>query len=218
MSPIRIETGPMFSGKSSSMIKFVENFLRAERKIGRDILVFNHASDERYGTNQISSHNQTSVEAFAVRNSQEIFEQIFDFDSNDTPHIKKELEEYLTAIFIDEAQFFDDNLPLVVQVIDSYGIDVYLAGLDTNFKGETFGPMGDLMAIADTVNKNTAVCMYRTNGHTCGEPAQKTQRLVNGKPANYDDPIILVGAHESYTARCKDHHQVPGRPGFGKSK
>lgn len=214
MSPIRIETGPMFSSKSTSLIGHIERYLIAEKELGVDILVFNHASDERYGKNQIVSHSGLKVDAIAVPDSVGIFQTIFEITRDHKIVLKPCYQDRLTAVFIDEAQFFDRALPELVSFIDSLGIDVYAAGLDTDFKGETFGPMGDLMARANTVSKHTAVCKKKVNGHICGEPATQTQRLVNGLPANYHDPIILVGADEAYTARCRDHHEVPGRPLF----
>jgi thymidine kinase len=218
MSPIRIETGPMFSSKSTSLIGHIERYLIAEKEQGVDILVFNHASDERYGKNQIVSHSGLKVEALAVKDSETIFNTIFEFDQAGNVILKPCYVDRLTAIFIDEAQFFDHHLSELVSFIDSLGIDVFAAGLDTDFKGETFGPMGDLMARADEVSKHTAVCKKKVNGHICGEPATQTQRLVNGSPANYSDPIIMVGANEAYTARCRTHHEVPGRPSFVEKK
>jgi thymidine kinase len=217
MSPITIETGPMFSRKSTELIVQAERYMLAEKKPGRDILIFNHASDTRYGTNQIVSHAGLSVEAQAVCSSHEIFNMIFDLNG-DTVVLKDELKGKLEAVFIDEGQFFDKDLPALVSCIDSFGIDVYVAGLDTDFKDETFGPMGDLLARADTVHKHTAICTKKVNGHICGGEATKTQRLLDGNPANYNDPIILVGAKDSYTARCRDHHEVPGRPTFNPLK
>lgn len=214
MSPIRVETGPMFSSKSTSLIGHIERYLIAEKEQGIDLLVFNHASDERYGKNQIVSHSGLKVEAIAVKDSTAIFETIFDFDDDGKVALKPCFYDRLTAVFVDEAQFFDEYLPELVSFIDSMGIDVFVAGLDTDFRGETFGPMGHLMAKADTVSKHTAVCKKKVNGHICGEPATQTQRLVNGNPANYHDPIIMVGANEAYTARCRTHHEVPGRPSF----
>lgn len=217
MSPITIETGPMFSRKSTELIVQAERYLIAEKEIGRDILIFNHASDTRYGTNQIVSHSGLRVEAQAVCSSHEIFDRIFQFEGAQIL-LRPELEDRLEAVFIDEGQFFDEDLPDLVSLLDAIGVDVYVAGLDTDFRDETFGPMGDLLARADTVHKHTAICTHKLNGHICGAEATKTQRLVDGRPANYNDPIILVGAKDSYTARCRDHHEVPGRPKFTPKK
>ena len=108
-----------------------------------------------------------------------------------------------TVIGIDEAQFFEPDLVDLVKEFANDGIRVIIAGLDTDFRGEPFGSMPVLMAIAERVDKIHAICMV------CGEFASCTQRLVNGKPARYDDPVIIVGAAELYEARCRRHHQVP---------
>lgn len=213
MSPIRVETGPMFSEKTTELIRLVRRELRREKIHGRDFLVFNHASDKRYGANVLASHLEVKVDAFAVHNSIELLLCVCDFEGGELT-LKPQFDGRLSTIIIDEAQFFDAYLPNVVEILyNHFEIrDIYLAGLDTDFRGETFGPMGDLMAIAHEVHKHTADCTKRIDGQICGAAATKTQRLVNGQPANYDDPIILVGAKESYTARCDEHHEVPGKP------
>jgi thymidine kinase len=106
---------------------------------------------------------------------------------------------------IDEAQFFDEAIIPITRQLAERGVRVIVAGLDTDFRGEPFGPMPVLMAAADIVDKLHAICMV------CGGAACRTQRLVNGKPARYDDPIVIVGAAELYEARCRAHHEVPGR-------
>lgn len=212
MSPIRIETGPMFSSKSTTLVALVERLEIADKVNGVDFLVFNHASDTRYGVNRLSTHSQFQVEAIAVHDAMELLFTVAEVANGQLRH--KEQYQHLETILIDEAQFFDDLLPAVVDVLRrQLRIEnIYIAGLDTDFRGETFGPMGDLMALADHVEKHTAICKKQVNGKTCGQPATKTQRLVNGQPANYHDPIILVGAEDSYTARCEEHHEVPDKP------
>jgi thymidine kinase len=106
-------------------------------------------------------------------------------------------------VVIDEVQFFDEEIVSLVQQLATRGLRVIMAGLDMDFRGEPFGQMPALMAIAEEVTKLHAICMV------CGEEACRTQRLVNGKPANYHDPVILVGAQEAYEARCREHHEVP---------
>lgn len=106
------------------------------------------------------------------------------------------------VVGIDEAQFFDEGIVNVVQKISREGKRVILAGLDMNFRGEPFGSMPILMAIADEVLKLHAICTI------CGEEATMTQRLVDGRPAKYDDPLIVIGASEKYEARCKEHHYI----------
>jgi thymidine kinase len=107
------------------------------------------------------------------------------------------------VVAIDEAQFFDEEIVSVVQKLGDMNLRVIIAGLDTDFRGEPFGMMPVLMAQAEMVDKLHAICM------TCGEAASRTQRLVNGKPAHYNDPVVIVGASELYEARCRLHHQVP---------
>lgn len=215
MPPIEIETGPMFSGKTSELLTQANRLLVAEDIQGVDFLVFNHSSDKRYGENTICSHGQTALLAIAAESSKDIFDQIFSATNNKVSLLPD--REHLTAIFIDEAQFFDDKLPEILNFINNYyrdilgkSINIYCAGLDMDFKGEPFGPMPKLMAIANKVNKFTAVCKECDKGTP--RNAQYTQRLINGKPASYDDPIVLVGAAENYTARCFNHHEVPNRP------
>jgi thymidine kinase len=107
------------------------------------------------------------------------------------------------VVAIDEAQFFDDQIIDVVQKLADQGLRVIVAGLDTDFRGEPFGPMPVLMAKAEHVDKLQAICMV------CGEPASRTQRIINGKPARYDEPVVIIGAAEMYEARCRKHHEVP---------
>ncbi|EPR27838.1 thymidine kinase, partial [Geobacillus sp. WSUCF1] len=110
------------------------------------------------------------------------------------------------VVAIDEVQFFSDDIIDVVQTLADCGYRVIAAGLDQDFRGEPFGPVPALMAIAESVTKLQAVCTV------CGSPASRTQRLINGAPASYDDPVILVGASEAYEPRCRHHHEVPGKP------
>ena len=104
---------------------------------------------------------------------------------------------------IDEGQFFEDAIINIVEDLVNQGIRVIVTGLDTDFRGEPFGPMPILMSKAEVVDKLHAICIV------CGEQASRTQRLVDGEPARYDDPVVIVGASEMYEARCREHHQVP---------
>ena len=106
-------------------------------------------------------------------------------------------------VAIDEAQFFDFEIVQITQQLANKGLRVIVAGLDTDFRSEPFGPMPNLMAKAERVDKLHAICMV------CGEPASRTQRLVDGQPAHYNDPVVIVGASELYEARCREHHEVP---------
>jgi thymidine kinase len=116
------------------------------------------------------------------------------------------VEPDVDVVIIDEVQFFDTGIIETCDVLADAGKRVIVAGLDNNFRGEPFGPVPPLMAQADEVTKLHAICVV------CGAPATRTQRLINGQPASYDDPIIMIGASESYEARCRRCHEVPGRP------
>ena len=182
---IEVICGSMFCGKTEELIRRVRRAIIAKQKIK----VFKPSLDDRYGIQNITSHTGQSAAAIPVSEAREILE----LANGDT-----------TVVAIDEAQFFDAGIVAVAQeLVDVYSIRVIIAGLDLDFRGEPFGAMPQLLSVAEDVTKLHAICVC------CGEEASRTQRLVNGKPANYDDPIILVGAQESYEARCRMHHEVP---------
>ena len=184
-----IETisGCMFAGKTEELIRRIKVLEFAKK----EIMVFKPVIDNRYSESKVVSHAGSSVESFVVSDALEILEMV-----KDTTQV----------VAIDEAQFFDDNICAVCNELADRGIRVMAAGLDTNFKGEPFGPMPLLITEAEFVTKLAAVC------NKCGAPATRTQRIINGKPASYNDPIILVGASESYEARCRHCHEVPDKP------
>lgn len=184
---VEVICGSMFSGKTEELIRRVRRASIAKQKVQ----VFKPDIDTRYTVQRVTSHNGQDFEANPVKNAQGLFDQ---------------LEPGTTVVAIDEAQFFDSGLVPVTEQLAAQGIRVILAGLDMDFRGEPFGPMPALMCCADEVQKLHAICMQ------CGEDASRTQRLVNGEPARYDDPIIMVGASEAYEARCREHHSVPGSP------
>jgi len=182
---IEVICGSMFCGKTEELIRRVRRAIIARQTIK----VFKPQIDDRYGIQSITSHTGQSVEAVPVASSADILELA---------------DGGATVIAIDEAQFIDMGLIDVVQrLVDERALRVIVAGLDTDFRGEPFGPMPQLLSIAEEVLKLHAICAV------CGGDASRTQRLVDGKPAAYDDPIILVGAQESYEARCRQHHVVP---------
>ena len=181
---IEVICGSMFCGKTEELIRRVRRAIIARQTIR----VFKPRIDDRYGIQNITSHTGQSVEAIPVESSGDIL---------------KLADGGATVIAIDEAQFFDMGLVDVVQrLVDENPLRIIIAGLDTDFRGEPFGPMPQLLSIAEEVIKLRAICVV------CGEDASRTQRLVDGKPAAYDDPLILVGAQESYEARCRNHHIV----------
>ncbi len=181
---IEIVCGSMFSGKTEELIRRIRRARIAKQKVQ----VFKPALDDRYHTEQVSSHNGLHWEAVPVGNAREILDRLMP----DT-----------TVVAVDEAQFFDWELSEICNEMASRGLRVILAGLDVDFRGEPFGPMPLLMAEAEEVTKLQAICVV------CGAPASRTQRLINGQPAAYDDPVILVGGSESYEARCRHCHEVP---------
>jgi thymidine kinase len=183
---IEVISGGMFSGKSEELIRRVRRAQIARQRVQ----VFKPVLDDRHGIQQIASHNGARVEAIPVTRSAEILQH---------------LREGVTVVAIDEAQFLDAGLPAVAQALADRGIRVILAGLDMDFRGEPFGSMPRLLALAESVDKLQAICTV------CGAPAHRTQRLVDGRPAHYDDPVILIGAREVYEARCREHHVVPGK-------
>jgi thymidine kinase len=181
---IELICGSMFSGKSEELIRRVRRAQIAKQ----NVQVFKPALDTRYAQEKVSSHNGMQVEAFVAQNATDLVRQM-----------KPETD----VVAIDEVQFFDWTIAEVCNTLAEQGKRVILAGLDMDFRGEPFGPMPLLMAQAELVEKLHAICMV------CGAPATRTQRLINGEPASYDDPVILVGASEAYQARCRKHHIVP---------
>jgi thymidine kinase len=181
---IEVICGSMFCGKTEELIR------RARRAIiaRQELQVFKPNIDTRYSIQHVTSHNGQNIEAQAIDKAQDIL---------------KQLDRKTTVIAIDEVQFFDLKIVQIVEQLADQGLRIILAGLDTDFRGEPFGPIPQLMSIAEDVTKLHAICVV------CGEEACRTQRLVNGQPARYDDPIILVGAQEAYEARCREHHLVP---------
>jgi thymidine kinase len=181
---IEVICGSMFSGKTDELIRRLVRSTIAKQKVQ----VFKPAIDIRYAVEKVTSHAGANFNAIPVQRSGEILSKI---------------EKDTTVVGIDEAQFMDDEVIEVAQKLAEGGIRVLVAGLDTDFRGEPFGPMPILMSMAERVDKLHAICMV------CGDEASRTQRLVNGKPARYDDPVVIVGASEMYEARCRVHHEVP---------
>jgi len=176
----------MFSGKSEELIRRVKRSVIARRQVQ----VFKPVIDDRFGLEVVRSHDGDSFVARPVRSSSEI------------PEL---LEPETSVVAVDEVQFFDAGIVDVARSLVHGGKRVICAGLDLDFRGEPFGPVPALLALAERVDKLEAICVV------CGEPGTRTQRIVNGVPADYDDPIIVVGAQETYEARCRLCHQVPRR-------
>jgi thymidine kinase len=178
-------SGVMFSGKSEELIRRVRRALIARRRVQ----VFKSALDDRYaGLRTISSHDGSDVEAVPIRSSTELASLVHP----DTQ-----------VVAVDEVQFLDDGVVDVLTLLADRGIRVIVAGTDMDFRGEPFGPMADVLCIAESVDKLHAICVR------CANPATRNQRLVNGEPAPYEAPTIQVGGHEDYEARCRRCHEVP---------
>ncbi len=184
---LEVIAGPMFSGKTEELIRRLRRAVIAKQKVQ----VFKPALDNRYAETAVASHAGGVFEAIPL---------------NDIGELEQHLMSETTVVGIDEAQFFSEEITAIVQRLADRGVRVIVAGLDMDFRGEPFGPMPALLAQADQVDKLQAICVV------CGFPASRSQRLINGKPARYDDPVVIVGASEMYEARCRAHHEVPGRP------
>lgn len=182
---IEVITGPMYCGKSEELIRRLRRVKIAKQKIK----VFKPVIDNRYNKDDVVSHSGDSIEAVPVDHPEEILEK---------------LDTTIDVVGIDEAQFFHQDIVEICEDLADSGTRVIAAGLDRNFRGEPFGPMPELMARAEYVDKLHAICIQ------CGEPASRTQRLIDGEPAAYDDPVVLIGAQEVYEARCRSCHAVKG--------
>ncbi len=181
---IEVIAGVMFSGKSEELMRRVRRAIIARKRVQ----VFKSHLDDRYhGMFAVSSHDGRSVEAIPVDSSLQIAARV---------------DPMAHVIAIDEAQFLDDGVVALASTLAQRGRRVILAGTDTDFRGEPFGAMPQLMAVAELVDKLHAICVL------CGAPACRNQRLIDGEPAAWDSPVIMVGGHESYEARCRACHIV----------
>ncbi|HET9440495.1 MAG TPA: thymidine kinase [Longimicrobiales bacterium] len=182
---VEVICGVMFSGKSEELMRRVRRATLAKKKVQ----VFKSHLDERYGgLGSVGSHDGSSLKAVPISSSLELAE-----------YIREDTE----VIAVDEVQFLDPGIVDVANVLADHGVRVILAGTDMDFRGRTFGSMGDLLAIAEMVTKLHAICVR------CGSLATRNQRLINGEPAPAEGPTIQVGGLESYEARCRMCHEVP---------
>jgi thymidine kinase len=187
LGSITLICGGMFAGKSEELIRLIRRSMYAHKKVQ----VFKHSYDSRYAEGEIATHEGVTLTAVPV---------------TATDDIRSLLRMDTEVLAIEEAQFFDSALPRFCQELADKGMIVLIAGLDQDFRREPFGPMPALLTIADEVVKLRAICVR------CGQTASHTQRLVDGKPASYNDPVVLVGAAESYEARCRNCHELPDAP------
>ena len=188
---VHVICGCMFCGKTDEMLRLLRRFQIA----GRTVVLVKPRVDTRTEDGTVVSRSGAQHTAVPVDDSRQIEALIGDAD----------------IVAIEEGQFFDERLPEVVSRLADAGKQVVVTGLDQDFRGIPFGPMPRLMALADQVTKLTAICMV------CGEPATRTQRLIDGQPAPADSPLIVIGGlgDEKYEARCRLHHEVPPASGNG---
>lgn len=201
MSTLTVVTGPMFSGKSTELIRQI----RREQIAEKEMQLFKFAEDVRYAPPEaLASYDGSTIQAIPVSRTRDLIAR---------------LQPETQLVVIDEIQFFDDIIIDYVSHLVDQGKRVMAAGLNLDFRGEPF-PFGygssrtiaDLLVRADFIVKLSAVCTYREQGgQRCGREATRTQRLVGGEPAHYSDPVKMIGAQESYEARCVRHHIVPGK-------
>ena len=180
---IEVICGPMFAGKTEELIRRVIRMDYAKK----NYIIFKPTIDDRYSISEVVSHNKRKVNAICVTNSSEI---------------DKYLTEDHEAVIIDEVQFFDEAVIEKAHELAEKGLRVICGGLDCDFRGNPFKIVAELLARAENVTKLSAIC------NICGQPATKTQRIIDGHPAYEDDPIILVGATEAYEPRCRKCHMV----------
>ena len=184
---VEVICGSMFAGKTEELLRRVRRLEYAKK----NIVVFKPLIDNRYAQNEVVSHDNTRTKSVNIG----LARQIFDHIDTDTD-----------VVAIDEVQFLDEEAVDIINHLADRGIRVIVSGLDKDFRGEPFSFMPKLVATAEYVTKLTAICVK------CGAPATRTQRIVNGKPAKYNDPIIVIGAEESYEARCRQCHKVYRKP------
>ena len=188
---LEVICGCMFAGKTEELIRRINRIKYAKK----DIIVFKPIIDDRYDKTQVVSHSNQRVDSIPIKNAKEVFNY---------------LDKIPYGVAFDEAQFFDEELVVVIDQLADAGVRVIVAGLDQDFRGNPFGIMPILLAKAEYVTKLQGICMV------CGAPATRTQRIIDGKPAYDDDPTILVSAKEKYECRCRHHHQVLVRNQNGK--
>ena len=176
--------GSMFSGKSEELLRRIKRGVIAKQKV----LLFKPSIFLMIRRPPRSTHNGNSYDSISIEKSSDILNFV-----KDTKY---------DIIGIDEIQFFDNDIVKIINKLADDVIRVIVAGLDMDFKAEPFHPMPEIMAISEMVTKLHAVC------NKCGKEASRSQRLINGKPAKYDDPVVVIGASESYEARCRHCHEI----------
>jgi len=180
---LEVICGPMFSGKSEELIRRLRRAMIAKQRV----IAFKHSLDDRQEIEYIASHDGRKIKAHPIDKAKQILKLI-------TPDVD--------VIGIDEISFFNYTIVSIIHQLISKGTHVIAAGFERDFRGLPMGCMPTLMALADSVTKLHAICAI------CGKDAQFSQRIINGKPAKYDEPTIVIGAQECYQARCRDCHVI----------
>jgi thymidine kinase len=182
---VEVISGVMFSGKSEELLRRVRRAVLAKKSVQ----VFKSHLDARYGgIGAVGTHDGGRLESEPVSTSVELMERV----RPDT-----------SVVAVDEVQFLDAGIIEVANALADRGVRVILAGTDMDFRGEPFGPVPALLAVAEKVDKLHAICVR------CGGLATRNQRLIDGDPAPAEGPTIQVGGLESYEARCRSCHEVP---------
>ena len=184
---LEVICGCMFAGKTEELIRRIHVLSFAKK----EIIVFKPKIDDRYSETEIVSHAGTHIPCVVIEKAKDILKYVK--DSTD-------------VVAIDEVQFFDRDVIAVCEYLADKGVRVMVAGLDQDFRGEPFGVIPELLTHAEFVTKLTAVCAK------CGAPATRTQRLVNGKPAPFDQDVVMIGAKDHYEPRCRHCHEIPNKP------
>lgn len=190
---VEVICGSMFAGKTEELLRRVKRLEYAKK----NIVVFKPLMDDRFAEDEVVSHNNNRTKSVNISVATDIF---------------KHIDTATDIVAIDEIQFLDEEAFNIVTHLADSGIRVIVSGLDKDFRGEPFSFMPKLVASAEYVTKLTAICVK------CGAPATRTQRIVNGKPAKYNDPIVMIGAEESYEARCRSCHKVYRKPNIYKGR
>jgi len=185
---LEVICGPMFSGKSEELMRR----LRRAKIAKQHTMTFKPSVDNRHSIEYVVSHDGNKLYAQALD------------DVTAIPDIVQ--QDNIDVVGIDEAQFFAQEIIPVICILIEQGKRVIVAGLDLDFRRVPFGSMPILLAIADKITKLNAICCV------CGKDANCTQRLVNGRPAKHDDPIIMIGAQEAYQARCRTCYSIDKAP------
>ncbi|MFW5914061.1 MAG: thymidine kinase [Bacillota bacterium] len=190
---LEVIVGPMFAGKTEELLRRIRRLEYAKKSV----VVFKPRIDNRYDEDSIISHNKTRAQSVNIDAAEEIFDHI---------------DSTTDVVAIDEVQFLDDAILDVIDFLVQKGKVVMTSGLDLDFRAEPFAFVPILMARAEYVMKLSAVCVK------CGAPATRTQRIIDGKPAKYYDPVVMIGASESYEARCRHCHKVYRKPAPYKNR